>query len=148
MTCNRLLDFALWVRGQLDGLQPQALMELERMLEIEPYEALAYQQHQARARMRGILNGEEALLIYRALDSNGWTPGLGLELKVTIVALMNKLSASHATETSAIHASGTRAGGSGTLQTDRCPRDSISDVSSSPRPPRMGDRARSEGHAG
>jgi len=95
MTCNRLLDFADWVRGQLDGLQPQTLLELERMLEIEPDEARAYQQSQVRARMRGILNGEESLLVYRALDSNGWTPGLGLELKVTIVALMDKLSGTH-----------------------------------------------------
>jgi len=138
MTSNRLLDFAQWVRGQLDGLQPQALMELERMLEIEPYEALAYQQHQARARMRGILNGEEALLIYRALDSNGWTPGLGLELKVTIVALMDKLSASHATVPSAIHEPGMTAGRSGTLQTDGSPRDLISDVTSSPHHRRTG----------
>ena len=91
MTCNRLLDFAQWVRGQLDHLQPQALLELERMLEIEPHEARAYQQRQAQARMRGILNGEEALLIYRSLDSDGWTPGLELELKVTIAALMDRL---------------------------------------------------------
>ena len=27
MTCNRLLDFAQWVRGQLDDLQPQALQD-------------------------------------------------------------------------------------------------------------------------
>src|SRR5215831_13622104 len=91
MTCNRLLDFAQWVRGQLDHLQPQALLELERMLEIEPQEARAYQQRQAHARMRGILNGEEALLIYRSLDSDGWTPGLELELKITIAALMDRL---------------------------------------------------------
>lgn len=97
MTCNRLLEFARWVRGQLDDLQPQALQELERMLEIEPHEARAYQQRQAQARMRGILNGEEALLIYRSLDSDGWAPGLELELKVTIAALMDRLPASYAT---------------------------------------------------
>lgn len=102
MTCNRLLDFAHWVRGQLDDLQPQALVELERMLEIEPCEARAYQQRQARARMLGILNGEEALLIYRSLDSAGWTPGLGLELKVTIAALMDRLPASYAAGTPTI----------------------------------------------
>ena len=91
MTHNRVLDFAVWVRSQLDGMQPQALVELERMLEIEPYEAEAYQQRQARARMRGILNGEEALLIYRSLDSEGWAPGTELELKVTIAVLMDRL---------------------------------------------------------
>jgi len=97
MTYNRLLDFAQWVRGELEALQPQALLELERMLEIDSHDAQAYQERQAGARMRGILNGEEALLIYRSLDAEGWTPGLGLELKVTIAALMDKLSASCAT---------------------------------------------------
>jgi len=91
VTHNRVLDFAVWVRSQLDDLQPHALVELERMLEIEPYEAEAYQQRQARARMRGILNGEEALLIYRSLDSEGWAPGTELELKVTIAVLMERL---------------------------------------------------------
>ena len=91
MTHNRVLDFAVWVRSKLDDMQPQALVELERMLEIEPYEAEAYQQRQARARMRGILNGEEALLIYRSLDSEGWASGTELELKVTIAVLMERL---------------------------------------------------------
>ena len=76
-------------------MQPQALVELERMLEIEPYEAEAYQQRQARARMRGILNGEEALLIYGSLDSDGWAPGTKLELKVTIAVLMERLRHPH-----------------------------------------------------
>ena len=91
MTHNRVLDFAVWVRSKLDDMQPQALVELERMLEIEPYEAEAYQQRQARARMQGVLNGEEALLIYRSLESDGWAPGTELELKVTIAVLMERL---------------------------------------------------------
>ena len=91
MTHNRLLDFAVWVRSRLDDLQPQALVELERMLEIEPYEAEEYQQRQARARMHGILNGDEATLIYRSLDSGGWAPGTELEIKATIAVLMERL---------------------------------------------------------
>lgn len=99
MTDNRLLEFAIWVRGKLDGLQPQALIELERMLEISAGEACAYWDGLARARMQGILNGDEALLICRSLGSDGWAPGTRLELKVTIAALMDRLAASWATET-------------------------------------------------
>lgn len=99
MTENRLLEFAIWVRGKLDGLQPQALLELEKMLKIRADEACAYRDGLARARMQGLLKGDEALLIWRSLDSNGWVPGTQLELKVTIAALMDRLSASWATET-------------------------------------------------
>lgn len=99
MTENRLLEFAIWVRGKLDGLQPPALIQLERMLEIAAVEARAYRDGLARARMQGILSGDEALLIWRSLDSDGWAPGTRLELKVTIAALMDRLAASWATET-------------------------------------------------
>jgi hypothetical protein len=99
MTDNRLMEFAIWVRGKLDGLRPQALLELEKMLEISADEACAYWDGLARARIQGLLNGDEALLICRSLDSHGWAPGTRLELKVTIAALMDRLAASWDTET-------------------------------------------------
>lgn len=131
MTCNRLLDFAHWVRGRLDHLQPQALVELERMLEIEPHEAQAYQHRQARARMCGILNGDEALLIYRSLDSDGWTPGLGLELKVTIAALMDRLPDSQGAGASAIDEPRVAAGLRGRWEPTGSPRNCLGTVTSS-----------------
>lgn len=93
MTPNRLLDFATWVRSRLDGMEPSALADLEKMLEIEPGEADAYRRGQVRARMDGLLNRDEALLICQALDHDGWAAKTGLELKVTITSLMDRLIA-------------------------------------------------------
>jgi hypothetical protein len=88
---NRLLEHAAWINTRLGQLQPEALNRLEQMLEIEPHEATACLEGQARAAARDILTSEEALTVYRALNPGGWEPDTRIELKMTIVGLMGKL---------------------------------------------------------
>jgi hypothetical protein len=90
---NRLLEHAAWILSRLDGLDADARARLEQMLEIEPDEAVACLEGQARAAARSILTSDEALTIYRALTPEGWEPGTRLELKMTIVSLMDRLFA-------------------------------------------------------
>ena len=88
---NRLLEHAAWINTQLDDLDPDALARLEQMLEIGPHEATACLEGQARAAARAILTSDEALTIYQALTPDGWEPGTRLEVKLTIVGLMDNL---------------------------------------------------------
>jgi hypothetical protein len=88
---NRLLEHAEWINTKLEELDQAALSRLEKMLEIDPAEATACLEGQARAAARAILTSEEALTIYEALTPQGWEPGTRLEVKMTIVSLMDKL---------------------------------------------------------
>ena len=88
---NRLLEHAAWINTRLDDLGPDARARLEQMLEIDPHEATACLEGQARAAAREILTSAEALTIYQALTPDGWEPGTRLEVKMTIVGLMDKL---------------------------------------------------------
>lgn len=90
---NRLLAHAAWINSKLDELDRDALDRLERMLEIDPEEATACLEGQARAAARDILTSAEALTIYESLTPEGWEPGTRLEVKMTIVSLMDKLLA-------------------------------------------------------
>ena len=90
---NRLLEHAAWINSKLDELDEDARDRLEQMLEIEPAEATACLEGQARAAARDILTSAEALTIYQALTPHGWEPGTRLEVKMTIVSLMDKLLA-------------------------------------------------------
>ena len=90
---NRLLQHAAWINSKLDELDKDALDRLERMLEIDPEEATACLEGQARAAARDILTSAEALTIYESLNPDGWEPGTRLEVKMTIVSLMDKLLA-------------------------------------------------------
>lgn len=90
---NRLLEHAAWINSKLDELDEDALDRLERMLEIDPEEATACLEGQARAAAKDILTSAEALTIYEALTPDGWEPGTRLEVKMTIVSLMDKLLA-------------------------------------------------------
>jgi hypothetical protein len=88
---NRLLEHAAWILARLDRLDSDARTRLEQMLEIDPAEATACLEGQARAVARAILTSDEALTIYQALNPDGWEPGTRLELKMTIVSLMDRL---------------------------------------------------------
>ncbi len=88
---NRLLQHAAWINSRLDELDQDALTRLEQMLEIDPHEATACLEGQARAAARDIITSDEALTIYQALTPDGWEPGTRLEVKMTIVGLMDKL---------------------------------------------------------
>jgi hypothetical protein len=90
---NRLLEHAAWINTKLDELDQDARARLEQMLEIDPHEATACLEGQARAAARDILTSAEALTIYQALTPDGWEPGTRLEVKMTIVGLMDKLLA-------------------------------------------------------
>ena len=90
---NRLLEHAAWITTRLEELDQHALAQLERMLEIDPNEATTCLEGQARAAARDILTSEEALTIYEALSPAGWEPGTRLEVKMTIVSLMDRLLA-------------------------------------------------------
>jgi len=89
--CNRLLEHAAWINTKLDELDKDTLDRLEQMLEIDPEEATACLEGQARAAATDVLTGDEALTIYRSLTPLGWEPGTRLEVKMTIVSLMDKL---------------------------------------------------------
>jgi hypothetical protein len=88
---NRLLQHAAWIHGKLDALDEDARARLEQMLEIDPHEATACLEGQARAAARELLTGAEALTIYEALTPVGWEPGTRLEVKMTIVSIMDRL---------------------------------------------------------
>jgi hypothetical protein len=88
---NRLLEQAAWIKGRLDTLHTSALACLEETLEIDPDEAVAYLEGQARAAAKRILTSDEALTIYQALTPEGWEPDTRLELKMTIATLMGSL---------------------------------------------------------
>jgi hypothetical protein len=88
---NRLLEHAAWINARLDDLDADARQRLEQMLEIDPHEATACLEGQARAAARDILTSAEALTIYQALTPDGWEPGTRLEVKMTILGLMDKL---------------------------------------------------------
>jgi hypothetical protein len=88
---NRLLEHAAWINTKLDELDKDALARLEQMLEIDPDEATACLEGQARAAAKEIITSAEALTIYEALTPSGWEPGTRLEVKMTIVSLMDKL---------------------------------------------------------
>ena len=88
---NRLLEHAAWINTKLDELDTDARARLEQMLEIDPAEATACLEGQARAAAREILTSAEAQTIYQALTPDGWEPGTRLEVKMTIVSLMDKL---------------------------------------------------------
>ncbi len=88
---NRLLEHAAWINSKLDGLGPEARTRLEQMVEIDPHEAMACLEGQARACARDLITSEEALTIYRALTPDGWEPGTRLEVKMTIVGIMDRL---------------------------------------------------------
>ncbi len=90
---NRLLEHAAWINTKLDELDKDALARLEQMLEIDPEEATACLEGQAHAAAREIISSAEALTIYQALTPDGWEPGTRLEVKMTIVSLMDKLLA-------------------------------------------------------
>jgi hypothetical protein len=90
---NRLLEHAAWINTKLDDLDKDALARLEQMLEIDPDEATACLEGQARAAAKDIITSAEALTIYEALTPDGWEPGTRLEVKMTIVSLMDKLLA-------------------------------------------------------
>jgi hypothetical protein len=88
---NRLLAYAAWIHGKLDELDQDARTRLEQMLEIDPHEATACLEGQARAAARDLLTSAEALTIYEALTPVGWEPGTRLEVKMTIVSIMDRL---------------------------------------------------------
>ena len=88
---NRLLEHAAWINGKLDQLDLDARVRLEQMLEIDPHEAVACLEGQARAAARDIITSDEAMTIYQALTPEGWEPGTRLEVKMTIVSIMDQL---------------------------------------------------------
>jgi hypothetical protein len=88
---NRLLQHAAWINSRLDKLDQDARTRLEQMLEIDPHEATACLEGQARAAARDLLTSAEALTIYEALTPDGWEPGTRLEVKMTIVGIMDRL---------------------------------------------------------
>jgi hypothetical protein len=88
---NRLLEHAAWITSKLDELDQDARARLEQMLEIDAHEASVCLEGQAHAAAREILTSEEALTIFQALTPHGWEPGTRLEVKMTIVGLMDKL---------------------------------------------------------
>ena len=88
---NRLLEHAAWINTKLDQLDPDARARLEQMLELEPQEAIACLEGQARAAAREIITRDEALTIYQALTPEGWEPGTRLEVKMTIISIMDGL---------------------------------------------------------
>ena len=90
---NRLLEHAEWINARLHRLDQDARTRLEQMLEIDASEATVCLEGQARAAARAILTSEEALTIYESLTPDGWEPGTRLEVKMTIVSLMDKLLA-------------------------------------------------------
>jgi hypothetical protein len=90
---NRLLEHAAWINSKLGQLDQPARARLEEMLEIEPHEASACLVGQARAAAHEIITSDEALTIYQALTPNGWEPGTRLEVKMTIISIMDRLLA-------------------------------------------------------
>ena len=90
---NRLLQHAAWINSKLDQLDLDARVRLEQMLEIDPQEAIACLEGQTRAAAREIITSDEALTIYQALTPEGWEPGTRLEVKMTIVSIMDRLLA-------------------------------------------------------
>lgn len=88
---NRLLEHAAWINTKLDQLDPDARARLEQMLELEPEEAIACLEGQACAAAREIITRDEALTIYQALTPEGWEPGTSLEVKMTIISIMDGL---------------------------------------------------------
>jgi hypothetical protein len=88
---NRLLEHAAWINTKLHQLDPDARARLEQMLELEPQEAIACLEGQARAAAREIITRDEALTIYQALTPEGWEPGTRLEVKMTIISIMDGL---------------------------------------------------------
>ena len=88
---NRLLEHAAWINGKLDQLDLEARARLEQMLEIDPHEAIACLEGQARAAARDIITSDEAMTIYQSLTPEGWEPGTRLEVKMTIVSIMDRL---------------------------------------------------------
>jgi hypothetical protein len=90
---NRLLEHAAWINSKLGQLDQPARARLEEMLEIDPDEASACLVGQARAAAHEIITSDEALTIYQALNPDGWEPGTRLEVKMTIVSIMDRLLA-------------------------------------------------------
>ena len=88
---NRLLEHAAWINSKLDRLDDEARGRLEEMLELESHEAMACLEGQARAAARELITTAEALTIYEALTPDGWEPGTTLEIKMTIVGIMDRL---------------------------------------------------------
>ena len=88
---NRLVAQADWIKSRLDTVEPHDRVRLEETLDIEPHEATAYLEAQARAAARRILTSDEALTIYQALTPDGWEPGTSLEMKMAIATLMGSL---------------------------------------------------------
>ena len=88
---NRLVEQADWIKSRLETVEPHARVRLEETLDIEPHEATAYLEAQARAAARRILTSDEALTIYRSLTPEGWEPGTRLEMKMAIATLMGSL---------------------------------------------------------
>jgi len=88
---NRLLEHAAWINRKLDRLDDDARTRLEEMLELESHEAIACLEGQARAAAREVITSAEALTIYEALTPDGWEPGTALEVKMTIVGIMDRL---------------------------------------------------------
>lgn len=88
---NRLLEHAAWINTKLDQLDSDARARLEQMLELEPQEAIACLEGQASAAAREIITRDEALTIYQALTPEGWEPGTRLEVKMTIISIMDGL---------------------------------------------------------
>jgi hypothetical protein len=88
---NRLLEHAAWIERKLGRLDQEARVRLEEMLELDSHEALACLEGQARAAARDLITSAEALTIYEALTPEGWEPGTALEVKMTIVGIMDRL---------------------------------------------------------
>jgi hypothetical protein len=88
---NRLLQHAAWINCRLDRLDQDSRARLEEMLEIDPNEATACLEGQARAAASDLLTSDEALTIYQSLTPEGWEPGTRLEVKMTIVGIMDRL---------------------------------------------------------
>ena len=82
---------AAWINSKLDRLDDEARGRLEEMLELESHEAMACLEGQARAAARELITTAEALTIYEALTPDGWEPGTTLEIKMTIVGIMDRL---------------------------------------------------------
>jgi hypothetical protein len=95
---NRVLAHAAEVQRVIDsGHKPDGsplgdIAALDRSLDLDILEVVAWQEAKSLAQMKGILSVEEALTVYTAIgEDGGWAQDTSLALKVTITTLMGQL---------------------------------------------------------
>lgn len=97
LTENRLTRRYAVVKERFAALDPEAQAKLDSEMDVTFEEHFAYQQEQARAHASGILETDEALIVYAALgevgdpENGGWSEGTDTPTKIVVTLLMGEL---------------------------------------------------------